>query len=110
IEKILNEYAQWLAEMPKIPKHQRVYTISDFDLADEFLKDVRSDLRLLREISRKVRQLDLVANDPKAKRLITEIKKILKVPVRRGEPKRKVIIFTEYIDTVKHLEPILDKA
>jgi superfamily II DNA or RNA helicase/HKD family nuclease len=110
IEKILKEYAAWLAEMPKIPRHQRVYIISDFDLADEFMADARSDLRLLREISRKVRQLDLVANDPKAKRLIAEIKKILKTAPPKGEPKRKVLIFTEYIDTVKHLEPILEDA
>ena len=110
IEKVLNEFAQWLAELPKAPKNQRVYVIKDFDLADEFMQDIRSDLKLLREIDRKVKKLDLVANDPKAKSLITGIRKVLKTPARPGEPERKVIVFTEYIDTVKHLEPILEDA
>ncbi len=110
IEKVLNEFAQWLAELPKVPKNQRVYTIKDFDLADEFMQDIRSDLKLLREIDRKVKKLDLVANDPKAKSLITGIRKILKTPAQPGEPKRKVIVFTEYIDTVRHLESILEDA
>ena len=97
IETVLNDFAQRLAEMPKVPKHDRVYIIKDFDLAKEFMQDIHSDLELLREIRKKVEKLDLVANDPKAKNLITEIRKILKKPPLQGEPKRKVIIFTEYI-------------
>ena len=68
IEAVLNDFAQRLAEMPKIPKHDRVYIIRDFDLAKEFIQDIHSDLELLREIRKKVEKLDLVANDPKAKK------------------------------------------
>ena len=110
IEAVLQEFARQLSEMPKIPKHQKVYVIKDFDLADEFTDHIQEDLDLLREIAKRIKKLDLVANDPKAKSLITEIRKILKSPVEPGEPKRKVIIFTEYIDTVKHLETILEEA
>jgi len=96
--------------MPKAKKNQKVYVIKDFDLADEFMQDIHSDLELLRDIDKKVKKLDLGANDPKAKSLITKVKKILEIPVAPGEPKRKVIIFTEYVDTVKHLESILQDA
>lgn len=110
IETALEEFARQLAEMPKIPKHQRVYTIEKFDLSKEFMQDIQSDLDLMREIGRQVEELDLVAHDPKADRLIIEIGKILNKAPARGEPKRKVIIFSEYTDTVKHLQPILENA
>lgn len=110
IETALEEFAQQLSEMQKIPKHQRIYIIEKFELADEFMQDINSDLELMREIRQKVEKLDLVANDPKAKNLISEIEKILKTVPAKGEPKRKVIIFSEYTDTVRHLEPILEKA
>lgn len=110
IEIALQEFAQRLAEMPKIPKNQRVYEITKFDLADEFLQDIDSDLNLLRDISDEIKKLDLVSNDPKASSLIKEIKKILKVPPKAGEPKRKLIIFSEYIDTINHLNSFFEGA
>lgn len=110
IEAALEEFARQLSEMKKIPKHQRIYEISKFDLAEEFMQDIQSDLELMREIREQVAQLNLVAHDPKADCLITEVGKILNAAPAKGEPKRKVIIFSEYTDTVKHLRPILDKA
>jgi superfamily II DNA or RNA helicase/HKD family nuclease len=110
IEAALEEFARRLSEMQKIPKHQRIYNVKDFDLADQFMFDIQSDLELLREIREQIEKLDLVSNDPKAQKLIVEIKNILKVTRNHGEPKRKVIIFTEYADTVAHLEPILENA
>jgi superfamily II DNA or RNA helicase/HKD family nuclease len=110
IEAALEKFAQQLLEMKIIPKHQRVYIIKNFDLAKEFMQDIQSDLDLMREIRKRVEKLDLVSHDPKAECLITEIGKILKTIPTQGEPKRKIIIFSEYTDTVKHLEPILAKA
>lgn len=110
IETALQEFAQHLADLPKIPKNQKVYEISKFDLADEFLRDIDSDLKLLRNIQNEVKKLDLVAKDPKATRLIREIKQILKTTPKAGEPRRKIIIFSEYIDTIKHLRPFFEKA
>ncbi len=37
------------------------------------------------------------------------IKNVFKQKPNKGEPKRKLIIFSEYLDTVKYLEPILKK-
>lgn len=110
IEVALQEFAQRLAEMPKIPKNQRVYEVAEFDLADEFLQDIESDLNLLRNIRDEIKKLDLVKEDPKAGSLIKEIKKILKVAPKAGEPQRKIIIFSEYIDTINHLNPFFEEA
>jgi len=110
IEAALEEFERQLSELEKRPKNQHIYIIKDFDFSDEFIQDINSDLELMREIRRKVEELDLVADDPKAKNLIVEIEKILKTPAAKGEPRRKVIIFSEYTDTVRHLEPILEKA
>jgi len=110
IEAALEEFERQLSEMKQRPKNQYVYVVADFDLADQFMQDIRSDLELLREIRQRVIELDLVANDPKAARLIVEIQKILKSEPIHGEPKRKVIIFSEYADTIAHLAPILEGA
>jgi superfamily II DNA or RNA helicase len=110
IEAALEEFEKRLSEMKKLPRHQRIYIIKNFDLAKEFMADIQSDLELMREIRRKVEQLDLVSHDPKAECLAAEIGKILKTTPAQGEPKRKVILFSEYTDTVRHLEPILAKA
>jgi SNF2 family DNA or RNA helicase/HKD family nuclease len=109
IEAALEAFLQRLAEMPKIPKHQRVYIIKDFQRAEEFLQHIESDLQLMRTIQAQVISLNLVAEDPKALCLIKEIGKILNTKPRADEPGSKVIIFTEYADTVAHLAPILEK-
>jgi len=110
IEAALEKFAQQLSEMKKVPKHQRIYVIDEFDRAKEFMQDIQSDLELLHEIRQQIEELDLVDRDPKANSLLVEIRKILRATPAKGEPKRKVLIFSEYIDTVKHLEPILEKA
>jgi superfamily II DNA or RNA helicase/HKD family nuclease len=110
IEAALEEFARHLSEMKKIPKHQRIYIVKDFDLAEEFMRDIQSDLELMREIRQQVAELDLVSHDPKSACLVTEISEILNTVPARGEPKRKVIIFSEYADTVRHLQPILENA
>lgn len=110
IDIALEEFAKQLSEMQKIPKHQRIYTIKSFELAKEFMDDINADLQLMRDIRAKIEKLDLVSNDPKAKSLIVEIEKIINASPAKSEPKRKVIIFSEYLDTVKHLEPILENA
>jgi len=110
IEAALEEFARQLSEMPKIPKHQRIYIIDEFDLAEEFMRDIRSDLELMREIRERVEELDLVSHDPKAQSLVSEIGRIMKAAPAQGEPRRKVIVFSEYTDTVKHLEPMLANA
>jgi len=110
IETALEEFERQLSEMKQRPKNQHVYLIDEFDRAEEFMQDIQSDLELMHEIRKKVEDLDLVSHDPKAQCLMAEISKILKSTPAPGEPNRKIIIFSEYTDTVRHLEPILEKA
>ncbi|WKZ40017.1 MAG: helicase-related protein [Anaerolineales bacterium] len=110
IDAALLEFERQLSELKKRPKNQHVYIINEFDLADEFVQDIKSDLDLMREIQQRIKRLNLVQEDPKAESLINEIEKIINTLPEKGEPKRKVIIFSEYIDTVEHLAPILEKA
>ena len=51
----------------------------------------------------------MVKNDPKTACLLENIKAELKHKSPKGEPKRKIVIFSEYLDTVKYLDPILRK-
>lgn len=110
IDAALEEFERQLSEMKKRPKNQHIYVIADFDLGEEFMTDIQSDLELMREIRQKIDELNLVLQDPKAQSLITEVERILAASPVKGEPKRKVIIFSEYTDTVKHLLPILEEA
>lgn len=115
IEAALEEFAKRLAEKKERPKHERIYNISDFLLAEEFTQDIEADLGLLQEVRSNIDKLQLVEqdgdeeiNDPKARRLVEQINEILFTPPVLGEPKRKVVIFTEYVDTVLYLQPILE--
>lgn len=108
IEAALEDFLQRLADAPKISKHDRIYHVEKFERAKEFKQDIESDLGLMREIQARVTELNLVAEDPKANRLVEEIRKLLNTKPKAGEPKNKVIVFTEYADTVAHLAPILE--
>ncbi len=108
IEQALDEFARKLKEK-KAPKNNRIYDITTFDLKDEFIDDIKSDLNLMSELHEKIDQLKLSESDPKIESLMVEVEKILTEKPLANEPKRKVIIFTEYVDTVKHINPALEK-
>lgn len=86
-------------------KNAKIYYLDDFDKKDEFLSDIQSDISLFDDILDELKKLKLVGEDPKSKTLIKNIKKQL-----QDEPNRKIVIFTEYIDTVKHLSERLNSA
>ncbi|MDZ7723243.1 MAG: helicase-related protein [candidate division KSB1 bacterium] len=109
IEQALEEFAQYLQEN-KTPKNNRIYNVYEFELADEFLQDIRSDLELMKILEKRMQDLNLVSADPKAVCLAKQITDILNKPPRDHEPRRKLIIFSEYMDTVRYLQPILDQA
>lgn len=111
IEEWLAEFAEKLKEKTKIsPKHDKIYVIDEFAEKKLFLDDIKSELNLFKEIAEKIKKLHLVDKDPKLKSLIEQIKKILKTNLKKGEPKRKVVIFTEYIDTLNHISKALETA
>lgn len=108
IEEELKKFAEKLKN-GEYPKQHKIYDVNKFEKKDEFLSDIKSDLALYDEILNRLKTLDLVKDDPKAISLIDNVKRILKTKPATGEPKRKVVIFTEYVDTAKYLEKMLDK-
>ena len=83
------------------PKHTKIYEIKKFKRREEFLNDIDSDIKLFEEIKSEIENLDLVNNDPKREKVLNKVREILNSNLN---PKRKVVIFTEYTDTVLHLE------
>jgi len=83
------------------PKHTKIYDVSKFKLRKKFLSDIDCDIKLFEDIKKEIEKLKLVDNDPKREVVLKRVKGILE---KKGKPKRKVIIFTEYTDTVRHLE------
>jgi len=96
----LEEYEQNLKEQKTNIKYYKVYDLENFKQKDKFIKDIQNDIDLFNKLLKNMEELNLTQNDPKADRLIKGIKEFL-------EKDRKVVIFTEYIDTARHLDNIL---
>ena len=92
------------------PKKNKVYKLNDksFKQKDLFLADIKSDQNLFEEILEELERLKLVDNDPKLKSLEEKLTEVLKLKDKTSEPSRKVIVFSEYIDTVKYAEEHLE--
>ncbi len=104
IEIYLKEYSEKITE-GVYPKNHKIYKLSDFKYKKEFIDDINSDLKMFDGILNFLHKLDLVKNDPKTNCLIQNLKSQIK-----KEPKRKIVIFSEYVDTIKYLEPYLEKV
>jgi superfamily II DNA or RNA helicase len=104
IEKYLKEYSEKITE-GGYPKNHKIYKLSNFKYQKEFIEDINSDLKMFDEVLKSLHKLDLVKNDPKTNCLIQNLKEQIK-----KEPKRKIVIFSEYVDTIKYLEPRLEKV
>jgi len=83
----------------KIHKNNTVYKIEEFQRKEEFLADIEKDLNLFKNIQKELLDEALVEDDPKQEIVCKTILDIIK-----NDPDRKVVLFTEYVDTVKHLE------
>tara|TARA_R110002033_G_scaffold152014_1_gene188577 strand:+ start:1807 stop:5193 length:3387 start_codon:yes stop_codon:yes gene_type:complete len=88
------------------PKHTKVYEIDKFHLRNKFLEDIKSDIRLFEAIEQEINDLNIVKNDPKRVSVLQTIKEVLN---QKSQTKRKVILFTEYTDTVRHLKNYFEK-
>jgi superfamily II DNA or RNA helicase len=101
--EILEKYEKNLQEEIKdgknAKKNSKMYDLNKFKYKNEFIKDIESDIQLFDEFLQKMDALKFLKKDAKAERLIEGIKQYLN--------ERKVVIFTEYVDTAKHLEKIL---
>jgi len=111
INEALEAFIRKLGTKEKLhPTHDRVYEIDKFDDPEGFIKDIEADLELLRRIAQEIKKLKLVDQDPKAKKLIQALREILEKRDNPNEPKRKVVIFSEYVDTVESIKPALKAA
>jgi ERCC4-related helicase len=102
VERALNEYKQALESGEINKKYHKIYEIDKFKEKEKFFRHIQEDIELFEELKRKVEELRLLEEDPKAKRLIEGIKEFLK-------NKRKAVVFTEYVDTAKHLKELLER-
>lgn len=102
IEEHLKEYEEKI-KRGEYPKKHRRYKIAKFKYANEFVNDIRSDIEMFAEILETLNALNLVNDDPKTKCLIKNIQSKFAEPATAGEPKRKIVIFSEYADTVKYI-------
>jgi len=111
IDKELERYAQTLKESKNLnPRKHKIYHLNkNFKLKKQFLADIESDLRLFDQILEELKTLKLIENDPKLARLIEKVRKRLKQKPPKNKPKRKIVIFSEYTDTVNYLAPQLQK-
>lgn len=108
IEKHLQEYAEKINN-GEYPKNHKRYKLKDFKHKEEFISDIKADLELFDQILTELSELNLVESDPKVKCLVDNTKEVLNQKPLTGEPKRKIVIFSEYADTVKYLAPVLEK-
>jgi ERCC4-related helicase/HKD family nuclease len=107
----LKKYSDELGMVEEKNKRgQEVHDLKEFELREQFIEDIKSDLELYKTIRTRLLSLQLVKNDPKSKKVIEVINNIISATPEAGEPNRKVILFTEYRDTANFLLPILEKA
>jgi len=101
IEKAIKEYIEKLEENTKDKKYQKVYKLED--LRDEFVKHIEGDIELFKRIKERMKSLRLLKENPKVEKLIQEVKKYI-------DAGRKVLIFTEYVDTANYLDEKLKEV
>lgn len=108
IEKYLIEYEEKINN-GEYPKSHKRYKVNDFSDKEDFTNDIQSDIDLFDEVILRLADLDLVHKDPKTACLLESLKEEFAKEPKDNEPKRKIIIFTEYVDTVNYLEETLRK-
>jgi superfamily II DNA/RNA helicase/HKD family nuclease len=100
-------------EKDQTPGHEQVYHLDDphFD-KDHFFRDLAADIRLLKQTKAEMEELNLLMHDPKAKCIIDILQSVLNHTCKEisGKHPRKVLIFSEFADTVDHLQDYLEIA
>ncbi len=105
IDEILKQFAEDNKDNDN--KKSIIYKVNEFSFREEFFRDIESDIKLFNKIIKEIDALQLVKNDPKKQALLENVDKFVKTKPNKGEPDYKVVIFSEYADTVKYLEPEL---
>ncbi len=108
IEEELKQYAEMLRQ-GAYPKNYKIYDLKKFENRDKFMSDIDSDIALFDTVLEELEKLKLVQNDPKSKCVIERLKEKMSEAPLKGEPKRKFVIFSEYVDTINNLTPLFEK-
>ena len=111
IEKYLKDISNKLSNIDFQLQKNQIYNVGKDLHKEDFIKDIESDLKMFDEILRTLSELKLIDNDPKSFRLLEGLEKILleSKDKENKEPKRKIIIFSEYQNTVDYLSLLLKK-
>ncbi|PIR98826.1 helicase, partial [Candidatus Collierbacteria bacterium CG10_big_fil_rev_8_21_14_0_10_44_9] len=104
-DEILNALASYEVELNagKYSSKNKIYQVDQFKWHQKFVSDIQSDIDLFAEILEKVKDLNIIENDPKVVAISQQVKAIIDSGVINQEPARKVIVFSEYSDTVTHV-------
>jgi ERCC4-related helicase len=102
IAQALKDYEEQINKGALPKKHKR-YKIKKFKKGKEFIEHIESDINLFSNILQELNNLQLLDNDPKVECLMENIKNSFK-----KEPNRKIVIFSEYIDTAKYISEKLE--
>jgi superfamily II DNA or RNA helicase len=100
IEAELAEYEKSLEEEKINRKYYKIYEVNNFKQKKEFITHIKNDISLFEYLMKRLEEVGLKEYDPKVECLIFGLKEYL-------AQNRKVVIFTEYIDTAKHLAEYL---
>lgn len=101
--EILESDVNLQKERKNLGRQYYIYDINNFKKKEEFLKDINSDIELFEKLLKEIEELGLINKDPKIEKLIEIIDQTISKQ-EKGQPKRKIIIFSEFRDTVKYLE------
>jgi superfamily II DNA/RNA helicase/HKD family nuclease len=104
IEETLAEY-EAISQQLEEAKRKEVYDTNEFHDKEKFFYDIHSDIVLFDQILKELNELNFVDFDPKLNSLISHLKK-----QRSEESERKIIIFSEYADTVHHVSSKLEQV
>ncbi|MEO0144970.1 MAG: helicase-related protein [candidate division WOR-3 bacterium] len=101
IEEAIKQYIEKFEENIKDKRYKKVYKLED--LRNEFEKHIEEDIKLFKRIKERMEKMKLLEEDPKVEKLIQEVKKYI-------DAGRKVLIFTEYVDTANYLDEKLQEV
>ncbi len=106
-EAILAAIEEWEAERPLRGGKRLDYSMTDPDFeTTRFKSDIAADINLMNRILKEMTELKLEEEDPKSAKLTEVLEQILEnrhSDVTVEDVKRKVLVFTEFADTVAHL-------
>lgn len=97
-EEIFKEFMEMLSQQPLSQRYNLVYNVDEMP---NFVQDIKADLVLFKRLLIEFENLGFSSKDPKAEKLVEKIRDWL-------DQGRKVVIFSEYVDTVAYLEKVLE--